>query len=138
MNNYDNIIEQLHAENMAKREAEAHGTAAPVHRPWPKMTIAATLAAIVGVALLIHLNSQPEPTEMTAQNLSIQPNPTEITASAPTQSTEAAEPSLLDIPTPDAQPRRSVSDDRLRVVCENNCNPEEVLRRFEETLHSLN
>lgn len=138
MNNYDNIIEQLHAENMAKREAEAHGTAAPVHRPWPKMTIAATLAAIVGVALLIHLNSQPEPTEMTAQNLSIKPNPTGITASTPTQSLEAAEPSLLGTPTPDAQPRRSVSDDRLRVVCENSCNPEEVLRRFEETLHSLN
>lgn len=138
MNNYDNIIEQLHAENMAKREAEAHGTAAPVHRPWPKMTIAATLAAIVGIVLLFRLSSRPDPTEMTAQNLSIQPNPTGITASTPTQSLEAAEPSLLGTPTPDAQPRRSVSDDRLRVVCENNCNPEEVLHRFEETLHSLN
>lgn len=138
MNNYDNIIEQLHAENMTKREAEAHGTTAPVRRPWSKMAIAATLAAIVGIALLFRLSSQPDPTEMTAQNLSIQPNPTEITASAPTQSLEAAESSLVDTPTLDAQPRHSVSDNRLRVVCENNCNSEEVLRRFEETLHSLN
>lgn len=124
MNNYDNIIEQLHAENMTKREAEAHGTTAPVRRPWSKMAIAATLAAIVGIALLFRL--------------SIQPNPTGMTAAAQSQNPEAAESSLVDTPTLDAQPRHSVSDNRLRVVCENNCNPEEVLRRFEETLHSLN
>lgn len=138
MNNYDNIIEQLHAENMAKREAEARGTAAPISRPWFPTAIAASLAAIIGITLLIRLSSKPEPTETTAQNLSIQPNPTGMTASAQPQSLEAAEPSLLDTPTPDEQPRRSIIDDGLQVVCENNCNPEEVLRRFEETLHSLN
>ncbi len=138
MNNYDNIIEQLHAENMTKREAETHGTTAPVRRPWSKMAIAATLAAIVGIALLFRLSSRPDPIETPAQGLSIQPNPTGMTAAAQSQNPEAAESSLLDTPTLDAQPRHSVSDDRLRVVCENNCNPEEVLRRFEETLHSLN
>lgn len=128
MNNYEEIIEQIHSSNMHKRESELNIILSKTHRLGIRITIAASLVCIVCLSLFIirNTNNQPQPLEIAkvkAPNQHQNPDLPTVEPSEPQSTT------YLPI---------THKDDNLTVVCQNNCDVEDVLQRFEQTLSSLN
>lgn len=126
MNNYEEVIERIHASNMHKRESEMNASPSKKHLPCTKMAIATSIACLVCLSVLTITNHQPQPLEMARVNESSHCQNIDC------QTTEQSEP----------QPSPYLPivhhDDNLTVICLNDCDEKEVLQRFEQTLSSLN
>ncbi len=126
MNNYEDIIEQIHRLSMQKRELESSTAPTKTHLAWPRIAIAASISAIVCLSLVAYLGNQHkslDTTKVVASNKS----------------------SHIDEMTIELQTCQQISDSDstsngggLSVVCPSKCDVNEVLQRFEQTLMSLN
>lgn len=126
MNNYEDIIEQIHNLSMQKRELESDTTPDKTHLAWPKIAIAASIFAIVCISVVAYLGNRHESLDAT-----------KVVA--------ASKPGYMDEMTKELQARQPISNSDsapdgggLSVICPDGCDVNEVLQRFEQTLMSLN
>ncbi|MCQ2278463.1 MAG: hypothetical protein MJZ62_04090 [Bacteroidales bacterium] len=128
MNNYEEIIEQIHESNMHKRESEQNLAPSRTHQLWIKMALAASLACVVCLSVFIigNPNNQPQPFEIAR-------------IEDPDQFENMCQPDVKPSePQATTSMRSNPKDDKLIVVCQNDCDVEDVLQRFEQTLSTLN
>lgn len=126
MNNYEEIIERIHASNMHKRESELNAIPFETRPHWPKIVLAASIACLICLSTVIITNNQPQPLEIAEGNTPKQFQSTDQLA------IKTSEPqSMTSVPS-------ALKEDKLTVVCLNDCDEKEVLQRFEQTLSSLN
>lgn len=126
MNNYDDIIEQIHQANVCKRVSESNTPDKKMQPVWSFVAIAASIACLVCVSVFFVNSYHPQTPDMADVSIPIQyQNGTTI--DAVTQ----------DSPTTPILSRTS-KDEQLTVVCQNDCNIDDVLSRFKQTLLTLN
>ena len=143
--NSNDLIEQIHRANMAKREQErqeadaakrqgARALARQLREPsakgslWPRISTAAATAAIIcGVGFGLLKQPKPEADSPVAVLTTHDKPIIYPTANAPQEPTASP-----------ADKPRQISTDNPVVICENSCDIEEVLQQLEATLSSLN
>jgi len=116
MRDLDQLIEQIHLEHRQQlvRQGEGQGcglSPRPIRRLWP-YAAAVALVGLVGVALLVQRPGA-------------------------TSSTEVAKATMPRAEEAPAAYAYSVSTDGVRVYCEDNCNPDEVLARMKHVIKTL-
>ena len=116
MKDLDELIEQIHLEHRQQlvRQGESKGcglSPRPIRRLWP-YAAAVVLVGLVGVALLVQWPGTTSSTEVA-----------KATVPRAEKSSEAYD--------------YSVSTDGVRVYCEDNCNPDEVLARMKHVIKTL-
>ena len=126
MNNYEEIIERIHAANMSRRESEVNVGPYRTHVPWAKMAMAASVAGLVALSLFTIINDQPRPLEMAKV---YEPSHCQEIDRPAAETSEMQSSPCVQI---------ALHDDKLSVVCQDDCAVEDVLQRFEQTLSSLN
>ena len=132
MQDIEDIIEQVHEAGRERLEREC---AQPEHQKRPTTRVwhyAAALAALMvaGVILLLLPTSSDQPTPDMAHN--------KLTHSVKQQLDEVRHLATLpQTPISQSEYDYAESSDGVRVYCEDNCNPDEVLARMEMVIKTL-
>lgn len=129
MKDTDQLIEQMHRANRQRLESDGALEVKPMHDLRPFLRYAAMVAAVaVAAALLLFPNRQKQSTHIVARN--------EMPQTVKQQLEETLEHSSIKT-IKHSDYAYAESSDGVRVYCEDNCNPDEVLARMEMVIKTL-
>ena len=129
MKDTDQLIEQMHRANRQRLENESALEVKPTHDLRPFLRYAAMVAAVAVVAALLLLpHRQKQSTPVVAHNEMPQTVEQQLQKTLEHSSIKTIEHSDY---------AYSESSDGVRVYCEDNCSPDEVLARMEMVIKTL-
>ncbi len=129
MKDTDQLIEQMHRANRQRLESDGALEVKPTHDLRPFLRYAAMVAAVaVAATLLLFPNRQKQSMHIVARN--------EMPQTVKQQLEETLEHSSIKT-IKHSDYAYAESSDGVRVYCEDNCNPDEVLARMEMVIKTL-